>query len=141
MRLRLFVVDGRWSLWKPWGPCSLTCAGGVQRRIRTCSNPPPKYGGKNCEGNALQTQSCNRAPCPGTIFPLDSAVLDFLIFIQFSIEQRCDGFKLFSFKWAVILVVMEAIFAVAFGSLKNSFDSTLAVQCIIDFIYHFIITF
>ncbi|XP_074624581.1 SCO-spondin-like isoform X5 [Acropora palmata] len=57
-------VDGRWSLWKPWGPCSLTCAGGVQRRIRTCSNPPPKYGGKNCEGNALQTQSCNRAPCP-----------------------------------------------------------------------------
>ncbi|XP_067022326.1 uncharacterized protein [Acropora muricata] len=57
-------VDGRWSLWKPWGPCSLTCAGGVQRRTRTCSNPAPKYGGKNCEGNALQTQSCNRAPCP-----------------------------------------------------------------------------
>ncbi|XP_067022317.1 A disintegrin and metalloproteinase with thrombospondin motifs adt-1-like isoform X6 [Acropora muricata] len=57
-------VDGRWSLWKPWGPCSLTCAGGVQRRTRTCNNPPPKYGGKNCEGNALQTQSCNRAPCP-----------------------------------------------------------------------------
>lgn len=57
-------VDGRWSLWKPWGPCSLTCAGGVQRRTRTCSNPPPKYGGKNCEGNDLQTQSCNRAPCP-----------------------------------------------------------------------------
>ena len=52
------VVDGRWSLWGQWSTCSKSCGPGEQERKRECNNPQPSNGGKQCEGDAKQTQSC-----------------------------------------------------------------------------------
>merc|ERR1712224_93060 len=48
------VMNGHWS---EWGACS----GGM--RTRTCSDPSPKDGGKNCTGRS--SRPCNAQPCPG----------------------------------------------------------------------------
>lgn len=57
--------DGKWSAWKPWSPCSVSCSLGTQSRSRTCTNPPPTFGGKDCVGKSDETKSCNKGPCPG----------------------------------------------------------------------------
>ncbi|KAJ8413272.1 hypothetical protein AAFF_G00092680, partial [Aldrovandia affinis] len=57
------TVDGQWSEWAEWSHCDATCSGGVRMRNRTCSNPPPKNGGRECEGMTVQTQGCNTQPC------------------------------------------------------------------------------
>ncbi|XP_020632435.1 coadhesin-like isoform X1 [Orbicella faveolata] len=58
-------IDGNWSEWKDWSDCPVTCGGGVQNRSRTCTNPPPAFGGESCPGNADETRACNELPCPG----------------------------------------------------------------------------
>lgn len=59
----LCPVDGHFSSWSAFGQCSKTCSGGVHKRTRACQNP--KNGGKNCEGNSEETESCNsQIPCP-----------------------------------------------------------------------------
>ncbi|XP_022800516.1 uncharacterized protein LOC111338320 isoform X2 [Stylophora pistillata] len=58
-------VDGGYSPWSAFGPCSKTCgSGGIQRRVRTCTNPTPMNGGKPCFGRPLQTRTCNTRSCP-----------------------------------------------------------------------------
>ncbi|XP_078342697.1 uncharacterized protein LOC144628471 isoform X5 [Oculina patagonica] len=57
-------VNGGWSNWGVWGSCSLTCGGGIQTRMRTCTNPPPTSSGVDCQGNSSQSQSCNTNECP-----------------------------------------------------------------------------
>ena len=43
-------VNGNWSPWSTWSSCSATCGGGKRTRTRTCTNPAPANGGKDCEG-------------------------------------------------------------------------------------------
>ena len=59
------AVDGGYSAWTPWSKCSVTCGGGVQQRIRTCSKPPPKGVGRDCSGlgPAKENQDCNTESC------------------------------------------------------------------------------
>ncbi|XP_078383081.1 uncharacterized protein LOC144665674 isoform X2 [Oculina patagonica] len=57
-------VDGQWSNWSNWGSCSKTCNTGVRTRSRTCTNPPPAHGGKQCTGSANHQESCNSIKCP-----------------------------------------------------------------------------
>ncbi|XP_053398910.1 SCO-spondin-like isoform X2 [Mercenaria mercenaria] len=52
-------VIGNWSPWSVWSDCTATCADGLQQRIRTCTDPPPKYGGDICPGNAEEVRKCN----------------------------------------------------------------------------------
>ncbi|CAM9140050.1 unnamed protein product [Lampetra planeri] len=59
----LVVVDGGWSSWGPWKQCSRTCGGGVEFSYRECTNPAPQNGGKYCEGQRVQYQSCNTQTC------------------------------------------------------------------------------
>ena len=59
------IVDGRWSGWRDWEICSVTCGGGIQNRERTCTNPPPAHGGKDCIGERIISRACNEDPCPG----------------------------------------------------------------------------
>ncbi|XP_020625288.1 coadhesin-like [Orbicella faveolata] len=58
-------IDGNYTEWSEWTDCSITCGGGSQSRSRKCTNPPPQYGGKNCDelGPTNQTQECNPDPC------------------------------------------------------------------------------
>uniref|UniRef100_A0A671WFP5 Thrombospondin 1 n=1 Tax=Sparus aurata TaxID=8175 RepID=A0A671WFP5_SPAAU len=57
-------INGNWGPWSPWDTCSLTCGSGSQIRKRVCNDPAPKYGGKECIGDAKETQFCNKKACP-----------------------------------------------------------------------------
>ncbi|KAK3550975.1 hypothetical protein QTP70_011460 [Hemibagrus guttatus] len=61
--LQACPVDGQWAEWGEWSECDAECGGGVKIRSRSCSNPPPKNGGQECEGMTMQTQSCNTHQC------------------------------------------------------------------------------
>ncbi|KAL9955603.1 hypothetical protein ACROYT_G036947 [Oculina patagonica] len=70
MRVELFgcrEVDDGFSNWSDWGPCSVTCGGGTHKRVRTCTNPPPQNGGKDCEGLKEMSQKCSSNECPTAI--------------------------------------------------------------------------
>merc|ERR1712168_1381343 len=56
-------VDGKWTAFGPWLSCSKPCGGGVQRKVRECTNPTPKHEGKYCTGAAVATQQCNTHHC------------------------------------------------------------------------------
>ena len=58
-------VNGGFSEWAPFGPCSTSCGDGMQSRERKCDNPSPQYGGENCKGVAKEDKKCNIKPCPG----------------------------------------------------------------------------
>jgi len=62
-------VDGGWSAWGPWSECSTTCGlDGLRRRERRCDNPLPRYDGRPCEGDTVETSTCPpTTECPGTI--------------------------------------------------------------------------
>ncbi|XP_078352256.1 mucin-like protein, partial [Oculina patagonica] len=64
-----FTVDGNFTEWGPWGPCSAPCAGGTQMRFRNCTNPPPINNGSDCQGPRNETQQCNVQPCPACVPP------------------------------------------------------------------------
>lgn len=49
-------IDGGWS---DWSSCDKDCGGGKQ--TRTCTNPSPANGGRNCEGPS--EQECNTQAC------------------------------------------------------------------------------
>ena len=57
------TVDGEYSAWSAWGPCNVTCGGGIQTRSRVCSGG--LYGGRDCEGPSEGFQPCNSDPCSG----------------------------------------------------------------------------
>ncbi len=62
----MFTVDGVWTLWTEFGMCSVTCGdGGITTRTRSCTNPSPLNGGKDCPDNATEPKSCSAAACPG----------------------------------------------------------------------------
>ena len=60
------AVNGDYTEWTLYN-CSVTCGGGVGTFKRTCTNPPPTNGGKNCSelglGPANKTASCNEQEC------------------------------------------------------------------------------
>uniref|UniRef100_H9GNM8 SCO-spondin n=1 Tax=Anolis carolinensis TaxID=28377 RepID=H9GNM8_ANOCA len=59
-------VDGGFSPWSPWGPCSLTCGGlGNMTRHRDCSQPIPANGGKDCLGPRTDIKYCQALDCEG----------------------------------------------------------------------------
>lgn len=86
------VVNGRWSLWGKWSACTKTCGtGGSQTRRRTCTNPPPKYGGV-CIGPGVQTKTCLVKRCPGQNFYLRKKLFRIAkqrLFKGGDFEQQC----------------------------------------------------
>ncbi|XP_068563703.1 hemicentin-1 [Cebidichthys violaceus] len=65
VRVTLTVrVHGGYSEWSEWGPCSVSCGVGSQKRLRQCNNPLPANGGRHCAGFNTETRSCQGKPCP-----------------------------------------------------------------------------
>ena len=68
--LHYILVPGNYTAWSEWSACNRTCGGGKQKRERTCTNPTPAHGGKDCEdqglGEAEESVACNEDPCPST---------------------------------------------------------------------------
>ena len=64
------TVNGGWSDWIP-GNCSVTCGNGTVLSTRTCNNPRPANGGKDCIGDNRYVEQCYKGCCPGTN-PLDN---------------------------------------------------------------------
>ena len=61
----MLSVSGEWSTWTSWSVCSVNCGGGITRRIRNCNNPKPANGGDDCEGPAVEVESCFTHTCDG----------------------------------------------------------------------------
>ncbi|XP_061163025.1 A disintegrin and metalloproteinase with thrombospondin motifs adt-1-like [Saccostrea echinata] len=57
-------IDGGFSEWGIWTPCTVTCGRGLSTRKRFCANPRPHYGGKNCSGLYSESQLCIENQCP-----------------------------------------------------------------------------
>ena len=55
------IVDGGWSI---FSSCSVACGGGT--KTKTCSNPVPANGGKDCTGD--NTNTCNTQDCIGKAY-------------------------------------------------------------------------
>ena len=75
--LLLVPVHGGFSV---FSGCSKTCGGGT--RIRTCTNPEPKHGGKGCVGVSQET--CHTQACHGTKFRAQAMFLSFCLFVFLS---------------------------------------------------------
>ncbi|XP_041940594.1 semaphorin-5B isoform X4 [Alosa sapidissima] len=57
------TTNGVFGPWAPWQPCSHTDGDGSSAclcRSRTCDSPPPRCGGKNCQGPTIEVSNCSR---------------------------------------------------------------------------------
>ena len=63
----------------PFSACSKTCGGGT--RIRTCTNPEPRNGGKGCVGKSQET--CNTKACEGTKFCEQAVFVCLFVSVRF----------------------------------------------------------
>ena len=71
--LDVVVIDGFWSPWSARAsPCFMSptdqttivqCGVGFTRRYRSCTNPTPQGGGRNCSGTSEQWTPCNTHAC------------------------------------------------------------------------------
>jgi len=63
--LSSFLVDGFWSGWTGFSACNVTCGSGARISTRSCDNPRPAHGGRNCEGPSVSYEECgDPAICP-----------------------------------------------------------------------------
>lgn len=60
-----YTVNGGYSNWQEWSPCSSTCGQGFQERNRLCNNPEPVNGGRSCSGPRIDSRKCHAGLCPG----------------------------------------------------------------------------
>jgi hypothetical protein len=56
-------VDGHWGRWSSWTSCSTQCGPGTRSRVRTCDDPVPRNGGKNCTEEKMEEKSCVFQSC------------------------------------------------------------------------------
>ncbi|CAM4935066.1 unnamed protein product [Rotaria socialis] len=58
------VINGSWSEWSLWSPCTRTCGSAIQKSQRFCDNPKPENGGQYCSGQSTRIRSCeHNLPC------------------------------------------------------------------------------
>ena len=82
-------IDGNWSEYDLWLPCSPMCGNGTSRRFRFCTNPEPSYNGKFCEGLNYEEEKCFTDCIQGTyvktIYEMSTYCLKFKVI--FNLER------------------------------------------------------
>ncbi|XP_038577013.1 semaphorin-5B isoform X2 [Micropterus salmoides] len=62
--LRNQTTNGDFGPWAPWQPCNnddgVDGVSSCLCRSRSCESPPPRCGGKNCEGPTIEVTNCSR---------------------------------------------------------------------------------
>jgi len=60
-------VNGNFTEWSAWSPCSMNCGKGKTTRFRTCTAPKPRCGGLPCDTKVLTKEAGECSPkCPGS---------------------------------------------------------------------------
>ncbi|XP_078353171.1 properdin-like [Oculina patagonica] len=57
-------VDGGLTEWSEWGRCDKLCEQGKQKRYKTCTNPKPRCGGKQCDPSLVTMEEKPCMYCP-----------------------------------------------------------------------------
>lgn len=83
---KVCVLDGAWSGWSVWGPCSQSCGAGTRSRSRSCTRPIPAGGGSDCVGHKYEVGSCHLAPCE--VFTHTVAILNGESFFHYDFEHK-----------------------------------------------------
>ena len=60
-----FLVHGGLTEWSLWGRCNRLCEHGKQKRYKTCTNPKPRCGGKQCDASLVTEEERPCFYCPG----------------------------------------------------------------------------
>jgi len=97
------VVNGAWSAWSEFSPCSITCGFGTKVRMRTCSNPSPENNGAECNGQRVEIDECKLEPCTfqnlhgkpvvfGTGYPahISPTMITYLTNVKDSMKKNTD---------------------------------------------------
>lgn len=79
-------LDGGWSGWGTWGPCSQSCGAGRRSRSRSCTRPVPAGSGARCSGPRTEVGSCHLSPCE--IYSHTVAVFNGESFLQYNFENK-----------------------------------------------------
>ena len=87
-------MDGLWSPWSHWSPCTASCDGGMQQRSRKCNRP--LFGGVNCIGDTSQNRKCNVHPCKGVF-----------CMYMYLIEIINTSFRIHVSVWIIYMVVSD----------------------------------
>lgn len=56
------LVNGGWGQWSEWKTCNAQCQ---SIRTRSCDNPEPSNGGRECVGDKLEKTNCTGDICSG----------------------------------------------------------------------------
>ncbi|XP_062577388.1 coadhesin-like isoform X1 [Saccostrea cucullata] len=57
------AVHGSWGSWSGRKLCSVTCGNGSEAYHRSCDNPAPNHGGRQCVGQSTKLVPCRALPC------------------------------------------------------------------------------
>lgn len=64
-------IDGGWSKWSAWSVCGRDC---TQIKTRSCNEPSPSIGGKNCQGRDTHINNCTGGLCNGSYIRINSII-------------------------------------------------------------------
>ena len=56
-------MDCEWGSYSEWSSCTVSCGGGEKSRTRPVATAASN-GGKDCEGEATESEACNTEGCP-----------------------------------------------------------------------------
>nr|XP_047123579.1 uncharacterized protein LOC105846001 isoform X1 [Hydra vulgaris] len=69
-------AHGEWTQWSLWSSCKQPCQSSKQTRHRNCSNPLPKYGGRQCNGTDIEYKNCFSDECKKVTVNLNLLFVD-----------------------------------------------------------------
>lgn len=87
-----FTVNGGYTEWNNWSPCSVSCGKGIKTRQRFCTNPEPAYGGVGCGhlGSAEESLQCYDVNCPSKCY---CCWLTAVVYMVQPVLRRNDSFN------------------------------------------------